>query len=523
MSLRFTRIYLVMIALSTCYPGMPIAAQAEEPAAASSEPAGYQAVTTLDPEIPLDQLGVLIKPLTKSELEVEAKAWFELLRVKARQIAAVQLGVKKTNEAMTAEDRAVADAALKSAEAVQERAAEQADAVEEQITDAAQEQLGVKDVEASTSEASVPSDVTTPSEQPSSEEVAEFATTKKQELLSTVSELQEQRTGLVDRLEVVLNSLAAKGGDVEEMRAYMTEVSGIDLDAGDASATWAAIGGWIRSKEGGQRWAWNIGKFFTILFISYFLAKIVAGITNWLLERKLTLSQLAENLISRLIKDVIMLVGVAVALTALEIDIAPILAAIGAAGFIIAFALQGTLSNFASGLLILVNRPFDVGDVVSAGGVTGQIHEMNLVATTFRTFDNQTIFVPNNEIWGNVITNITANDRRRVDLEFGISYDDDVDEAERIIREVVELNECVLKEPEPVITLHELGDSAVKIVCRPWAKTSDWWAVKTQVTRQVKKRFDAAGISFPYPQREVHVHAPPEVALLRAAAESGKS
>jgi small conductance mechanosensitive channel len=201
-----------------------------------------------------------------------------------------------------------------------------------------------------------------------------------------------------------------------------------------------------------------------------------------------------------------MLIGFAIALTALEIDITPILAAIGAAGFIIGFALQGTLSNFASGLMILINRPFDEGDVVEAGGVTGTVKAMNLVSTTFRTFDNQTIHVPNNSIWGSVITNITANDTRRVDMQFGIGYEDDFEEAERIIRDVVDSHELVLKDPEPAVVLHELADSCVNIVCRPWVNTSDYWKVKTEVTRRVKQRFDEAGISIPFPQRDVHVY-----------------
>ncbi|MEM9657042.1 MAG: mechanosensitive ion channel family protein, partial [Planctomycetota bacterium] len=251
-----------------------------------------------------------------------------------------------------------------------------------------------------------------------------------------------------------------------------------------------------------------------VLLISYFVARLVAAVVNWLLERRLKLSRLAEDLISRTIKNLILIVGFAIALTALEVDITPIIAAIGAAGFIVGFALQGTLSNFASGLMILVNKPFDVGDVVTAGGVTGAIHGMNIVSTTFRTFDNQTIHVPNNEIWGNVITNITANDQRRVDMEFGIGYDDDLEQAERIIREVVEENELVLDDPEPMIAMHELGDSTVNIVCRPWAKTSDWWSVKTQVTRRVKQRFDEAGISIPFPQRDVHVYQHSENAVV---------
>ena len=154
----------------------------------------------------------------------------------------------------------------------------------------------------------------------------------------------------------------------------------------------------------------------------------------------------------------------------------------------------------------MINRPFDVGDVVSAGGVTGTIDQMNLVSTRFKTFDNQAIYVPNNEIWNNVITNITANETRRVDLEFGVGYNDDFEQAERIIQEIVTAHELVLKDPEPTVITHALGDSSVNIVCRPWAKTSDWWAVKTDVTRAVKKRFDEAGISIPYPQTDVHLH-----------------
>ena len=142
------------------------------------------------------------------------------------------------------------------------------------------------------------------------------------------------------------------------------------MDTSDAGAAWATISGWLGSKEGGQRWLWNLGKFGLILLITYLLAKLIAGIVNWLLERKLKLAQLAEKLISRTIKNVVFLVGFAVALTALEIDITPILAAIGAAGLVVGLALQGTLSNFASGLMILINRPFDVGNVVTAGGIT---------------------------------------------------------------------------------------------------------------------------------------------------------
>ena len=130
------------------------------------------------------------------------------------------------------------------------------------------------------------------------------------------------------------------------------------------------------------------------LLITWLVARIGSGVVRWILERKVRLTQLAENLISSTIKNIIFLIGFAVALTALEVDVTPILAAIGATGLVVGLALQGTLSNFASGLMILINRPFDVGNVVTAGGITGTVRQMNLVSTTFRTFDNQTIHVP---------------------------------------------------------------------------------------------------------------------------------
>lgn len=461
---------LVLTVLSWLGASNLVAQEATPPESAAKK-SSYKATTTDNPEIAIDQLKTLVKPLTKSELETEASAWMDLLHAKAKEIAAAQFKVKETKE----------------------------------VIDAQKERVDEE-------EASQPSTELQNADEPSSdaanatEEVAEAEEAKKESLLTEMNALYDQRTALVDRLEVVLDSLELKGGDGEEIRKYISAVSGLEIDTKDASATWAAISGWIVSKEGGQRWAWNFAKFFLILFISWIVSKIIAAVVNWLLERRVRLTQLAERLVSSSIKNVVLLVGFAIALTSLEIDITPILAAIGATGFIIGFALQGTLSNFASGLMILINRPFDVGDVVTAGGVTGSVKEMNLVSTTFLTFDNQTIHVPNNEIWGTVITNITANDKRRVDMQFGIGYDDDFLEAEKIIMDIVTNHELVLEDPEPVVITHELGDSCVNIVCRPWAKTSDYWTVKTEVTRLVKQRFDAAHISIPYPQRDVHVY-----------------
>jgi small conductance mechanosensitive channel len=181
------------------------------------------------------------------------------------------------------------------------------------------------------------------------------------------------------------------------------------------------------------------------------------------------MSNLLRVFMSKMVRRIVLLVGVIVAVAAMEINISPLLAAIGGAAFVIAFALQGTLSNFASGLLILSYRPFDVGDVVDAGGVSGRVDSMNLVSTHIRTFDNKLMIVPNNQIWGNVITNATGSDERRVDLVFGIGYGDDIGKAQAILEQVVRDHELVLDDPEPVIRVHELADSSVNFICRPGA------------------------------------------------------
>jgi small conductance mechanosensitive channel len=179
---------------------------------------------------------------------------------------------------------------------------------------------------------------------------------------------------------------------------------------------------------------------------------------------------------------------------------------IGAAGFVVAFALQGTLSNFASGLMILYYKPFDVGDWVEVAGMSGSVSALNLVSTTISTGDNKKMIVPNNSIWGDVITNATGTTECRIDMVFGIGYEDDMAQAEAILKKVIDEHESVLPEPEPVIKVHELADSSVNFIVRPWVRPEDYWGTYWDVTRRVKEEFDAQGVSIPYPQQDVHVH-----------------
>jgi small conductance mechanosensitive channel len=202
----------------------------------------------------------------------------------------------------------------------------------------------------------------------------------------------------------------------------------------------------------------------------------------------------------------VLLLGVLFGLAQLGISVGPLLAGLGIAGFIVGFALQDTLGNFAAGMMILFYRPYDVGDIVEAGGIFGKVSRMSLVNTTILTFDNQTLVIPNSKIWGDVIKNVTAQAQRRVDMTFGIGYGDDIPKAEKVLTEIVTSHEKVLKDPAPVVRLHTLNESSVDFIVRPWVNKDDYWDVYWDVTRAVKLRFDETGISIPFPQRDIHLY-----------------
>lgn len=322
-----------------------------------------------------------------------------------------------------------------------------------------------------------------------------------------IAELTTERGSIINRVRVVLQSLEAKGGDVAEHEAYVDAVAGITIQADDASALWTTFMTWLKSDEGGRQVGLNIIYFVATLIIVWIIAAIIGAIVSRALARVKKTSSLLRTFLAGLARKIVWVVGIVIAISMLGFDIGPLVAAIGAAGLVIGFALQGTLSNFASGILILMYRPYDVGDVVNvAGGVAGTVSSMTLVSTTIKSFDNQCIVVPNNSIWGDVITNVTAENTRRIDMVFGISYADDIDRAREILLDILNSHEKVLKDPEPNVRMHEMADSSVNFICRPWTLTSDYWSVYWDVQRTVKQRFDAEGISIPFPQRDVHIH-----------------
>jgi len=194
------------------------------------------------------------------------------------------------------------------------------------------------------------------------------------------------------------------------------------------------------------------------------------------------------------------------ALGRLGVNTTSFVAIVGAAGLAVGLAFQGTLGNFAAGVMVIFFRPFKAGDFIEAGGQSGTVEEVQVFATVLKTPDNKRIIIPNSAITGGNIVNYSANDTRRIDLTFGIGYDDEIRLAKSTLEEIVAAHPLVLDDPAPLVALAELGDSSVNFYVRPWVKTADYWAVRFALTETVKETFDSRGISIPFPQRDVHLY-----------------
>lgn len=320
--------------------------------------------------------------------------------------------------------------------------------------------------------------------------------------------LTERRAGHFERFSMVVDALDRKGGDgalVAELRAYRNSVLFDETTLASPKAIASAFLIWLTRADGGLRVLLNLGIVVLAFAALLLVSRSARGLARRWIGRAPNLSKLLQAFLVAAVYWVVLVIGLLFVLAALGVNITPLFAMIGGASFILAFAFQDTLGNLASGLMIMANRPFDEGDYVLVGGVGGTVKSVSIVATTVTTPDNQVIVIPNKNVWGNVITNVTASDTRRVDLVFGISYEDSIEEAERVINQVVRQHPLILKEPEPTIRVHELGASSVNFVCRPWSRTSDYWTVYWDLTHQMKVAFEENGISIPYPQQDVHI------------------
>ncbi|WP_096084720.1 mechanosensitive ion channel family protein [Agaribacterium haliotis] len=267
-------------------------------------------------------------------------------------------------------------------------------------------------------------------------------------------------------------------------------------------------------------------------FTNVGIAIVVYIVGIWIVNRFLALvdkamslkkfDQALQHFVHAVLSMALKFVVVLVALDIVGIPTTSLLAVLGAAGLAIGLALKDSLSNFASGVMLIVFKPFRLGDFVEAGGTAGVVEKITVFNTIFRSPDNKEIIVPNAQIYGGTIVNVSAKPTRRVDLVMGISYDDDMKKARQLMLEVIEADERVLKEPEPVIAVDELADSSVNFVVRPWCKTPDYWAVKWDLTEAIKEKFDNNGITIPYPQQDVYMHQNPVAEVSGDAQEAMK-
>ncbi|QBZ83617.1 Small-conductance mechanosensitive channel [Hydrogenovibrio crunogenus] len=251
---------------------------------------------------------------------------------------------------------------------------------------------------------------------------------------------------------------------------------------------------------------WGTNLFLAIItfIIGRFVSKLISKGTKTLLNKS-HMDAMLVNFILSILNALLLLFVIIASLSQLGVDTTSLVALLAAAGLAVGLALKDSLQNFAAGVMLIIFKPFKIGNYVEAAGTAGIVENIGIFSSQFRTGDNKEVIIPNGKIYQGTITNYSAKDTRRVDMEFGIGYDDDIQQAKKILQQLIEADDRVLKEPEPVIALSELGESSLNFIVRPWVKASDYWALKWDMNEKVKQAFDDADINIPYPQMDVHM------------------
>ncbi|GEA51688.1 mechanosensitive ion channel protein [Vibrio inusitatus NBRC 102082] len=334
----------------------------------------------------------------------------------------------------------------------------------------------------------------------------------KPDLEKQIFALAQLQRFLLSSMNNTVTLMSDFGLDVTEYKQTLFAMTGdINADVLDVNVAFGLFSEWLDSFKN-----WSLDNspsllvkllvFLAILWVTRILSRLVANLVKKSVSHsKMDFSVLMQDFFISIVAKAVTFIGLLIALSQVGINLGPLLTGFGVAGVIIGFALQDTLSNFASGLMILIYRPFDVKDLVQVAGIQGNVSHMSLVSTTIRTLDNQTLVIPNNKIWGDVINNMTSERVRRVDMVFGIAYSDDFDFAKEIAVKVLQNHDRVLKNPELNVRVHTLNESSVDLIVRPWVRTDDYWDVYWDVTEEIKRQFDANGITIPFPQRDVHI------------------
>lgn len=312
-----------------------------------------------------------------------------------------------------------------------------------------------------------------------------------------LTELTTERRTLFDNYARVLDAWEIKGGDTEAIAGYRTYRSAIIVEE-TRNTDWrtllAQAMAWTTDRDGGGRVAINAGIVLATFLGLLVVARVVRRLVRYWTARIPNFSVLLARFVALVAYWLTLAFGLMVVLAALGVNITPLFALVGGTSFILAFAMQSTLGNLAAGLMIMINRPFDRGDSVDISGVSGTVRDVSIVSTTVVTPDNQVVVVPNAAVWGNVITNSTASETRRVDLKFGVSHETPIARAQEELEHVVRAHPLVLADPEPVVRVNALTDKGADFIVRPWVRSGDYQTVYWDLTRQVKGALDRAGM-----------------------------
>lgn len=606
--------------------GVPITAQEPEieeapiEATIVEEAIPEEAETTKNPTVQVEDLKLLVKPLTLKELENEAAAWQLLLKEKVREISNAEVVIKRGNRVIDAEEvaakqlkdanlqfaeaqkalakakpntskaeqatQAVAEAqtslriAQASAKAAAEATAklqqnqavgdildkvgqEQAITQTQGVLEAAQQALAnippdspryeeltakIGNLKASVAtleqaeidlEAKIPDSpayneaqkqvkkarqgvnnafgnltTTMPellrktastNDQPNLEEKVEL----KNKLLVNVTSLQSQRTEILDRFTVILNELDNKGGDSSSYRQYVSAISGVAIDIWDTQGLGVRLFSWLKSDEGGIRWGINLAKFLTIVLVSVILSYLLARFTNRVLTKVGGTSALFREFLVIFVKRGVVVAGFLLGLTSLGISLGPVLALVGGASFVLAFALQNNLGNFASGLMLLINKPFDVGDEVKVAGYWAFVDSISLASTKLKDFGGNLITLPNNTVWGGDIINYTHADIRKLGLAIHVRFTQDLDKIYQMWMDITSSHPKILDNPQPGWRIwNDHYDYYIWINLTAWLKTDDYWSVYVEILKQLQNRIAQSDIELAMPQQEIQLDYP---------------
>lgn len=592
------------IMVSSFCLGLPLKAQEEEvePVPLTTtivgEPEPEQAITTEDPEIPVDRLKFLVRPLLLEELETEAAAWLMLLKAKVKEKADAEVAIKERNEITSTEKNAIklieeseqlleeaqkakgnaelgtpefedaiqkveeAEAALAEARAAvsevieaqeklredeaSQKAIEQAEEIvrekeagksgetsplsdnnseavefdEEALKTLREEQEILENIAEEEKDAAglLQDDAKLAEEEAILKEIAadieeseKGEVELKQELVKGITDLQEEQTAIADRLEVVLDEMDAKGGDTTSYRTYIKAVSSLEIDVTDISGLGVRIRGWVTSEEGGMRWATHIATFLLAFSISIIITQILAAALDRSLKKFGNTSNLLRDFSVMAVKRGGVVVSLLIALTALEVSLGPILALLGGASFVLAFALQSNLGNFASGLLLMATKPFDVGDEVKVAGYWAYVDSITIASTRLQDFQGNIVTLPNNTVWGGDIINYTHDDQRKLMIPIHVKFTEDLDKVHKMWIELAGNHPQVLKDPAPSwFPWNAHYDYYIYVGLSAWAKTDEYWVVYVELLKRLQQRLAELNIELAAPVQDVRVRQIPQ-------------